>query len=1612
MTNTDAEVAETTYELLRQRLGAAADELGRRATALNERRTEAFGSASFELIATERVRTDNNVVPRDVVAVNGQMILAYNATAGVRAEIRPEDVFSVHHFTAADEPGQPPIISPNPDGLAGSTLDDRRFRRDFGELMAYFKDSRVHHVYTVGQKLLAVFRTGTSATDIRVLRWEIVPGGDGQGSEHGLNYLDDRGERDHRYPHRHDVDWITTTRSDHVDDRYVLVAERLLIDPLGGTLELRYDDGAAEPTLLLSETVTHADQALQDCEVSYGVAGDLVVLRVRPYGEQTVRHYVVNRLLHTAVRLDELTASFRQLPDGHGLIFPNGLYLRTGQLRSFDVDPSGMELLEVVHSPNGEDVLYIFYQPDEGRSILLPYNIVTQEVATPIWCHGHCLFDNGGLVIFREEPNPTRIHPIQIWTTPFCSDEWYDAQDRPASALTRIGNAGLVAGVADALALVRLVADLEPSATVYSDLVASAGRTLDAHPWMSGAEVGNLAEAVADIRRVAEQIIDEFERAEEVRLAAVAEVDEADAAFQQVLREISLSPPTTTEGFVDRLADLRHCIGRFHGFTERRDVDRERVEELEAAAHAAHDELARAAAANLAKPDSFAPYHRSLGELAAEIDRTDGSVEAAELVGRIDEVGDAMDIVASTVGDLAVDDTRIRTAVLEQVADVVAELNRVRAAAEARRDTLVESETGDAFAAELGLFAQTVATSLARADSPEACDDALSRLLLQLEQLETAGPRTAAQLDEVEERRAQVADVFATRRQQLLNQRQEHGDRLFSAGTRTLERLRSRAVDMASVDDVHGLFAADPMAIRLRSVVDQLRQIGESTRADELQSAIGKANDDSVRTLRDRLQLFEGGPGSMVIKLGRHRFSVESRRRDLSLVTNDDGIEAVLTGTDLRIDLDRAELDTYRHLWDSPLPSESPGLYRSTFLAGDLLLDLLDEGSPQTLRELNRDPDNAGWVDMARNAAATRLDEGYDRGVHDLDAADILAVVGPIAQAADTLRTVGRDRAVAQLGWLRADEDLRRNWVNRGQAAARLGVDGETRMAQAADLAHDFDLDTTQARYLLAELTTGEPIAFAWSAEAAAAAARLATLDEVAAATKVMADDLPAGFAIIRGYLMELIERHLVDEVAAALIAPDLPRRVIDVDLHVDVTGLRGRHSSVVDGTLTGRVDEVLHAVEQHRRNVMPDQRAFQAIRRSLTDDLRRELRLETIEPAVPDGFVRNQLIDKVYLPLIGDNLARQIGTVDDGAGTRGGARNGLLMLLSPPGYGKTMLAEYLAERLGMALVKVSGPGLGHEVTSLDPAQAPSATSAREVERINLAFAMASNVMLYLDDIQHTSPEFLQRFISVCDAQRRVEGVWNGEARTFDLRGKRFAVVMAGNPYTESGQRFTVPDMLANRADTYDLGDVLDGNETLFARSYLENALSANPVTAPLIGREPSDVEWFIRAARGVRPPDDELTHNYTASEIDQIIAMVGHIHRVREVVLAVNRQYIASAATDDVYRTEPPFLLQGSYRNMARIVSKLLPLMTDAEVDTLIDEHYVAESRTLTGAAESNLLKLAELRGTQTAEQARRWAEIIEVFRRRQRYGGTGDDPAAKVVAAIEGLGDALRRS
>jgi hypothetical protein len=146
--------------------------------------------------------------------------------------------------------------------------------------------------------------------------------------------------------------------------------------------------------------------------------------------------------------------------------------------------------------------------------------------------------------------------------------------------------------------------------------------------------------------------------------------------------------------------------------------------------------------------------------------------------------------------------------------------------------------------------------------------------------------------------------------------------------------------------------------------------------------------------------------------------------------------------------------------------------------------------------------------------------------------------------------------------------------------------------------------------------------------------------------------------------------------------------------------------------------------------------------------------------------------------------------------------------------------------------------------------------------------------------------------------------------------------------------------------------------------------------------------------------------------DINDCVTVMEKLLRVREVILRVNQEYIRSAAMEDAYRTEPPFKLQGSYRNMNKIAEKIQPLMTDAEVQGIIEDHYRGESQTLSKAAEANLLKWREINGKASEADLIRWTEIKRTFGRNLLAGGTGEnDPISRITGQMNAFTAGLEK-
>ncbi len=1644
--STDAEaqtpqptVERGTYEIIRDRLIERGRVLGERAEALNAKRLALFGSTELAVIGSERIRTENNCVPRDIVSVGDRLLFGFNVFIGLKTETSVDAVFSLHELAKTEEGfAFNPIALDAGDGF----LSDPQFVKEFKELYQYYKETRLLHLRRPQGKLLAVFQTGAAITDVKVFRWSV----DVQGR---VTYIDNRGERDNVFPPSHDFEWTPTRRENFVLGRHphISILDEVFIDTVGGDMTIKIENNTEDGLGIYREAVEEREQALEDAQVSYAKVGGLILLQVLPYREKATRYLVFNTRTRKVDRIDAIGQACVRLPEDHGLIFPGGYYLQSGETKIFDTSVEGMEFESSLRSPNGEDVLYTFHRRTDGLSVLLTYNMIRKQVQTPIACHGYSIFDDGKIVVFRAQEEATRVHTMQIWQTPFMSDAVAAAAPTTGSYLERVGNAELVRGISDCLSIRRAIEDQQPSTRIYEDLIKSVARMLDQYHWLANSEVGDLAVPLGEIRSTAELIIDEFEKVESLRKQAIEAVDTAERTLKELTRDLDSDDWKSLDLFVGAMAKLRSHRGQIITLREVRYVDRARLDALETETVGHYDALGARTVDFLLGETALQPYIDRIAALEASVAKLERVSECPPISEELDRTGVELELLTDVVGNLKIDDATLRTRILEGISEVLGTLNRARALLLNRRKEMLSREGVAEFGARFKLFGQNVASSLALADTPEKCEEQLSKTMLALEDLEGRFSEFDEFLAQLATKREEVYEAFSSKRQALLDERHRRADHTMEAALRILQGVARRAATFATDDELNAYFASDAMVMKLRELSERLREIGDAVRADEVESKLKSARSDAARGLRDRRDIFE--EGASVIRLGRHRFSVNTQPIELTMIPREGQMWVHLGGTDFYQQLADPEFDATRPYWDQTIVSESPDVYRAEYLAACLLADAEELKNNLSIPELVKASlDRATLVELVRSYAQSRYDEGYERGIHDADTAAILEKLVGLYQTADLLRFAPAARAAACLFWgLLEDAERRERWERRARSFSRLRkafqhsaaiaelvgelsaaiaeFHAENRLVLHAD-------DARMAGQYLFEEIAGSPASFVTSAEAESLRSGfVAHLDAAGAYRefvedlRVLGTDLTSRHRIARAWLEGYVASvesarvyapALDEAVALVIVDRRLDRTVSSALGAVDVDGLLGQHPRIQAGRLNLRLDEFLSRLGAFRHVRVPGFRDYQAKRTAVLERERKRLRLSEFQPNVMNSFVRNRLINEVYLPVIGDNLAKQIGALGEGKRTD---LMGMLLLISPPGYGKTTLMEYVANRLGIVFVKVNGPALGHGVVSLDPAEAPNATARQEVQKINLALEMGNNVLLYLDDIQHTNPELLQKFITLCDAQRKIEGVWNGETKTYDFRGKRFYVCMAGNPYTESGEQFKIPDMLANRADTYNLGEILEGKDDLFALSYIENALTSNSVLAPLTTRGQDDIDKLVRMAKGEEIQLDQLSHEYSAIELGEIRNVLQKLVRVQEVLLKVNKQYILSASQTEAYRTEPPFKLQGSYRNMNKLTEKVVPVMNDAELESLIDDHYLGESQTLTTGAEHNLLKLAELRGKMTPEQAARWDEIKRSFGRIKVSGGADADPVTRLTGhlsmlteRVEGVGTVIAKS
>ncbi len=1624
-----------TYEIIRNRLLKGGRELQNRLNELNITRKEVFGSIETKLIANERITTDHNCIPADMVSIDDFFIFGYNVHMGLKTEISPADVFCCYRY------GENKFKN-----IGIEILENESFKVDFDNVYKYYKQTQFSRFLMLGIHLYLIFRVGKSVNDIKAFKWII--------KENTIDYIDNRSEHEIVIPDQHEFVWKRTKREQHRYGKHphISIEDKVFVETTEGDLTIKVENNTDSGEGILAEPVDDPDQTLDDAEFYYAILGNLIVLKIRPYQEKKYRYFVFNHKLKEARRIDSLEASCVLLPDHQGIIFANGYYLQTGDYKIFENDIQNMIFEKKLASPNGEDFLYTFFNRNTGDYILLFYNIIEQSVQTPIICRGYSIFDNGEMCYFRDNGEAQRHHSIQVWQTPYLGHN-FEIEAKTDSYLFKIGNKDIVKAMAECHELITLVNKEDSYSGLYLDLVKLSTDIVDTYYWLGEADTANLKEPLLAVKESATAAIDEFDKVTRIKKNTKDEVERVTSAADKVIKKSQSTIFENIDDFVKLLSALRTARGEIISLKELRYVDLQLVENYDQQLAGFADDISSKCINFLDNEEALLPYSNKVDQVRTEIEAISKVIDANRMEDNINDMSAELEMLIEIVSGLKIEDATQTAKIIDNISTIYSSFNQIRAALKRKRQKLILVEGKAEFNAQIKLIGQSVINYIDLCDIPEKTDEYLSKLMVQLEELEGKFSDFNEFIELISEKREEIYNAFESRKMQLIEERNRRADSLLQSANRILKAIQNRVSRYETVNEINGYYASDLMIEKVRDTIDKLMKLGDTVKADDIQSRLKSVRDDAVRQLKDRQELFVAGDN--IISFGKHQFTVNTQALGLTMVMRGEEMNYHLTGTGLFELVEDDVFNSTKSVWSQSLISENDDVYRSEYLAYKVLtenelVEIVNKKGEHLQKNIT-EIDESQLFDQLKKNMAQRYNEGYIKGVHDYDAFNILKELLNLQAKADLLIYPSHSRACAEVFWSTFIDEERKDLIDKQIKGAgkirEIFKSNKEFVVTKNNIRKDieqfietyklFDNDVVEdaTDYLFEELSRGNT--FVMHNEALKLHDTFLNYlrhsmveNEYLMTVDVLQNNPKAQFILIRNWVsafvaqgkgsvqlttvvgqekdIDALSHRYIDEVAATLFAKSLQNKnIVDANLTITVEGMQGTHSQINNEEYLLDYNQFRSRLRKYEQTVVPLYHNFVHTKNQLLKNYENELRLNEFKPKVLTSFVRNKLLDQVYLPLIGGNLAKQIGAA--GAAKRTDLM-GMLLLISPPGYGKTTLMEYIANRLGIVFMKINGPAIGHSVIAIDPAEAPNATAREELKKLNLAFEMGDNVMIYLDDIQHCNPEFLQKFISMSDAQRKIEGVYKGRTKTYDFRGKKVCIIMAGNPYTESGDKFQIPDMLANRADIYNLGDIIGGADDVFILSYIENSMTSNSILSRLSSKSHDDLHILLKVIETGSQEGLEFEASHSPEEISEYLSILRKMLTVRDIVLKVNMQYIYSAAQAEEYRIEPAFKLQGSYRNMNKLVEKIMPIMNDKELKTMILSHYENESQTLTTGAEANLLKFKDMVGWINEKEAERWTQIKETFQKQQKLKGMGSNQQiANVLMQLETMSEGV---
>ncbi|UOU96868.1 DNA repair ATPase [Chryseobacterium daecheongense] len=980
-----------TYEIIQNRLNDQKNDLIQRLHQLNENRKSTFGGVEFSLIANERVSTDHNCIAKDIFSVGNLLILGSNAHLGLQTEVNISDVFSIYRIN--NNRFEPQDYS---------LINDDIFIEEFKNLYKYYRNTFFARFHFTENYLYMVFQLSESVSDIKAFKWLIK-------DDQLLIYLDSRSASEVAYPIQHAFLWTKATRDMQRTGKHphISLAEKVFVECIGGDITIKVEDNTNTGKGIYSEEVTHKDQNLDDAEIHFCDLDNLVVFKIKPYQENE-RYFIYNHKEKSVSRVDSLKYSGVLLPENQGILFSNGYALQTGGLKIISQDKNRLRYLKTISEPNGENFLYVFYDEKTNNYHLISYNIITQTIETPIRCSGFTFLHNGKLIYLRENTEATKHHLAQIWQTPFSKELIVNTKNADR-LLYKIGNKDIVRVMAESQELITLLNKKDTYSGLYDDIVKLSTAILDTYYFLGEEEVQQLNLPLKEIRKIAHSAINEYEKVAEQKKNTATSVEQIKNSCDRIFDDTKRLHYSQLTEYIDALSDLRTLRGQVIGAKELKYADTELLASLEKSLADRYTELSNACVIFLLQADSLAPYQEKAQYISDNIINMQKAVDAKAIDNEINTLSEQLELLVDIVNNLKIEDTSQSTQIIENISLIFARLNQERLELDKRKMEISRNELSADFQAQITLFDQSVVNFLELSKSPEKCDEYLTKLSLQLEEMETKFVDFEEFVEEIGIKREEAYEHFQNKRVQLTEIHNKRTQRLFHSAHRILKSIDVKTESFMSENEINGYFATDLMVEKVRDIARQLMELEDSAKSEEIQTLLKTSQQDAIRKLKDKKEIYIDGEN--IISLGNYKFAVNRQKPDLTLVLRGASYYYHLTGTAFYEPLNFDSIEEYKEVWDQEYVSENKIVKRFEYLAWNIF-----SKNKQILDE----PHNRKYI---REFIAEHFGEGIVKGVHDEDALIVLTKLQQMHNELGLMRFTSQERTLAQIFWFFLDPE-------------------------------------------------------------------------------------------------------------------------------------------------------------------------------------------------------------------------------------------------------------------------------------------------------------------------------------------------------------------------------------------------------------------------------------------------------------------------------------------------------------------------------------------------------------------------------------------------------------